>query len=181
MQIGNEINDGLLWPTGQISVNGFTGASQLLHAGSLAVRTASPSTKTVIHLANGWDQADVSWFYSGIFNVSETGEGLGCGLTHSDVDVMGFSFYPFYGTNATLSNLDSSMEYVISTYNKVGGVAFIRQTNVLIIVYRILWLLKLIGLQCVTRQKHRLVNQLYLPTLRGKSYGQRTFLPFSTM
>lgn len=122
MQIGNEINDGLLWPTGQISVNGFTGVSRLLHAGALAVRTASPSTKNVIHLANGWDQASISWFYTGIFNKSETGEGLGCGLTHSDVDVMGFSFYPFYGTSATLSNLRSSMDYVVSTYDKVRGI-----------------------------------------------------------
>ncbi|KIJ66964.1 glycoside hydrolase family 53 protein [Hydnomerulius pinastri MD-312] len=118
IQIGNEINDGLLWPTGQISVNGFTGASELLHAGALAVRKASPSTKNVIHLANGWDQADVSYFYTGIFNVSETEEALGGGLTESDVDVMGFSYYPFYGTNATLSNLGSSMDYVVSTYSK---------------------------------------------------------------
>ncbi|KAI9567399.1 glycoside hydrolase family 53 protein [Boletus coccyginus] len=122
IQIGNEINDGLLWPTGQISVNGFTGVSRLLHAGALAVRTASPSTKNVIHLANGWDQASISWFYTGIFNKSETGEGLECGLTHSDVDVMGFSFYPFYGTSATLSNLRSSMDYVVSTYDKARGI-----------------------------------------------------------
>ncbi|KAH7906893.1 glycoside hydrolase family 53 protein [Hygrophoropsis aurantiaca] len=118
IQIGNEINDGLLWPTGQISVNGFTPASELLHAGVLAVRSVSPSTNTVIHLANGWDQADVAYFYGGIFNVSSTEEGLGGGLTETDVDAMGFSYYPFYGTNATLDALSSSMEYVVSTYDK---------------------------------------------------------------
>ncbi|KAF8554604.1 glycoside hydrolase family 53 protein [Imleria badia] len=111
IQIGNEINDGPFWPTGQISVNGFNGASQLLHAGALAVRTASPSTKIIVHLASGWDKDDISWFYSGIF-ASETKEGLGGGLTLSDVDVLGFSFYPYYGTGATLSNLNSSMDYI---------------------------------------------------------------------
>ncbi|EGO03843.1 glycoside hydrolase family 53 protein [Serpula lacrymans var. lacrymans S7.3] len=118
IQIGNEINDGLLWPTGQISVNGFGPASELLHAGVLAVRSVSPTTKTVIHLANGWDEADVAYFYGGIFNVSSGEEGLGGGLQESDVDAMGFSYYPFYGTDATLTALTSSMESVIGNYSK---------------------------------------------------------------
>ena len=122
-QIGNEINDGPFWPTGRISVNGFNGASQLLHAGALAVRTASPSTKIVVHLANGWDQDVISWFYKGIFK-SETEEGLGGGLAPSDVDVMGFSLYPYFGTDATLSNLNSSLDCIVSTYNKVCDMSY---------------------------------------------------------
>ena len=112
-QIGNEINNGLLWPTGRISDNDFSGASKLLRAGASAVRRASPSTRNVIHLANGWDKEDVSWFFTGIFN--------GGFLKPPDIDVMAFSFYPYYGTAATLKNLNSSMEYVVSAYNKVGG------------------------------------------------------------
>lgn len=121
-QIGNEINDGLLWPTGRISVNGFTGVSKLLYAGALAVRKASPSTKTLIHLTNGWDKVGISYFYSGIFGVGETAKGQGGFLTLSDVDVMGFTFYPFYGTAATFENLNSSMNHTVSTYKKVGGI-----------------------------------------------------------
>ncbi|KAH0833077.1 family 53 glycosyl hydrolase [Lanmaoa asiatica] len=119
IQVGNEINNGLLWPIGRLSVNGFDGASELLHSGASAVRAASPSTKTVIHLANGWNRADISYFYNGIFIPGK--------LSTSDVDVMGFSFYPFYGTTATLSNLDSSMNYVVSTYNKARDIIFTGQ------------------------------------------------------
>lgn len=36
----------------------------------------------------------------------------------TDFDIMGFSFYPFYGTGATLANLKASLNYLISTYGK---------------------------------------------------------------
>lgn len=127
MQIGNEIDNGPLWPTGLISVNGFNAASQLLHAGALAVRKASPSTKIIVHLASGWDGGDTSWFFSGIFTGKKE-EGLGGGLTRSDVDVMGFSMYPYYGTDGTLANLNSSMNHIVSTYNKVR-LTFVRWTS----------------------------------------------------
>ena len=94
IQIGNEINDGLLWPVGQISVNGYDGASQLLNSAASGVRAASSSTKIVLHLANGWDSSSISSFYDGIF--------VQGAFSTSDLDVLGFSFYPFYGTGATL-------------------------------------------------------------------------------
>lgn len=112
IQIGNEINDGLLWPTGRISVNGFSPASQLLHSAANGVRAASSTTKVVVHIANGWDSGGVSWFFSGIFISGE--------LQPSDVDMFGFSFYPFYGTNATLSALKSSLTANVQKYNKVS-------------------------------------------------------------
>ena len=37
----------------------------------------------------------------------------------SDVDIMGFSFYPFYNTGATLSALQSSLNTMANTYGKV--------------------------------------------------------------
>ncbi|KAF8875399.1 endogalactanase [Gymnopilus junonius] len=110
IEIGNEINNGILWPTGEISVNGYSPLSQLLHSAASAVRTDSPSTKIMIHLANGWDSSAVSSFYSQIFMPGQ--------LSLSDIDVMGFSFYPFYGTGATLSALQSSLQNIINKYEK---------------------------------------------------------------
>ena len=111
IQIGNEINDGLLWPTGQISKAGFHPASELLNSATSGVRTASPSTKIVVHIANGWDSGSVDYFWDGIF--------VQGAFSTSDVDIMGFSFYPFYGTGATFSALQSSLNGVISKFNKV--------------------------------------------------------------
>ncbi|KAJ7747961.1 endogalactanase [Mycena maculata] len=110
LQIGNEINDGILWPTGQISVNGYSPLSQLLHSAVSGVRAASSTVKTVIHLANGWDAAGVSSFYNQIFIPNE--------FALADVDVMGFSFYPFYGTGATTAALQSSLQAMVTKYGK---------------------------------------------------------------
>ena len=112
IQIGNEINDGLLWPTGQISVNGFHPASELLHSAAAGVRAASSSTQIVVHIANGWDSSDVSYFWDGIF--------VQGAFATSDVDILGFSFYPFYGTGATLDAFKSSMQSIISKLGKVS-------------------------------------------------------------
>ncbi|PFH48046.1 glycoside hydrolase family 53 protein [Amanita thiersii Skay4041] len=110
IQIGNEINDGMLWPVGRISVSGFSPLSQMLHSAINGVRDASSSVKTMIHLANGWDLGGINFFYGGIFIPGE--------LALSDIDIMGFSFYPFYGTGATLSALRSSLGSVVSQFNK---------------------------------------------------------------
>ena len=111
IQIGNEINNGLLWPTGEISVNGYQPASELLHSAASGVRAASSSTKIVIHIANGWDTSSVDSFFSGIF--------IPGALSTSDVDVFGFSFYPFYGTGATFSALSTTLNDMVQKYNKV--------------------------------------------------------------
>ncbi|KAJ7481612.1 glycoside hydrolase family 53 protein [Mycena latifolia] len=110
IQIGNEINDGFLWPTGQISVNGYSPLSQMLHSAANGVRAASASTRVTLHLANGWQGSAVSSFYNQIFIPGQ--------LALADVDVMGFSFYPFYGTGATFSALQSSLQAVVTKYGK---------------------------------------------------------------
>lgn len=112
-QIGNEINSGMLFPAGQISSNGYEGLSQLLHSAAAGVRDASSSTKIVVHLADGWDKSTVSSWYSKVLDFQGA-------FTTDDVDVMGFSFYPFYNTGATLANLRSSLSSMQSTYGKVG-------------------------------------------------------------
>lgn len=118
LQIGNEINDGMLWPTGRISVNGYSPLSQLLHSASSGVRAASSSTKVVLHLANGWDSSGTTSFYNQIFIAGQ--------LATSDLDLLGFSFYPFYGTSATLANLKTSLQNII---NKLGKVSLLRQRS----------------------------------------------------
>lgn len=108
-QIGNEINDGLLWPVGQISKNGFTPVSQLLHSAATAGRAGGVS-KLMIHLADGWDQGTQIWWWGSIQ--------IQGAFTLSDVDIVGVSYYPFYNTKATLSALKSSLTALANLINK---------------------------------------------------------------
>lgn len=65
----------------------------------------------MVHIANGWDSGSVNTWWSDIF--------VAGAFATSDVDILGFSFYPFYGTGATLNALKSSLSNIVSKLNKV--------------------------------------------------------------
>ncbi|KAI0717439.1 arabinogalactan endo-1,4-beta-galactosidase [Cerioporus squamosus] len=109
LQVGNEINDGLLWPTGQISKNGINPVSQLLHSAINGAKSVA-SPKILIHLANGWDWSDISWFFDNVY--------IQGALSADQVDILGFSFYPFYDSRATLAALQSSLTNTANTFKK---------------------------------------------------------------
>ncbi|KAJ1546404.1 hypothetical protein HK096_005100 [Nowakowskiella sp. JEL0078] len=115
VQIGNEIDGvGMLLPVGATNshvTGGFDNFSSMLHSAASGARAASPSTKIVLHLANGWNLADTQWFLTNSFKPGK--------LVPADVDVIGASFYPYYSTSATFASLQSSLNWVVSTYGKV--------------------------------------------------------------
>ncbi|TEB34186.1 arabinogalactan endo-1,4-beta-galactosidase [Coprinellus micaceus] len=118
IELGNEINSGMLWPVGRVSNNNFNNLSELLHSAAAGARAASSSVKTMVHLANGWNWGTVDWFFSGVYLPGK--------LATSDVDVLAFSLYPFYGTGASLSALRSSLT---QTANKFGKEIMVVETN----------------------------------------------------
>jgi arabinogalactan endo-1,4-beta-galactosidase len=61
-QVGNEINDGMLWPEGRASTN-WANLASFLTAGAQAVRAASPSTRVVLHLAEGGNNSQHRWWF----------------------------------------------------------------------------------------------------------------------
>ncbi|KAH7103425.1 arabinogalactan endo-1,4-beta-galactosidase [Auriculariales sp. MPI-PUGE-AT-0066] len=111
LQIGNEINGGFLWPVGQIANNvGWNNTSQLLHSARNGAKDGGFTGKVMIHLANGWDNsAQTSWYQK----IQQQGA-----FTTADFDIIGVSFYPFYGTSATLSNLQTALTNLANTYGK---------------------------------------------------------------
>lgn len=77
VQIGNEINNGFLWPQGHIA--NFAQFESLLQAGIQAVRDSRPDTRIVLHYA-GYEQA-APFFAS---------------LHELDYDYIGLSYYPLW-------------------------------------------------------------------------------------
>ncbi|KAI1810547.1 glycoside hydrolase family 53 protein [Poronia punctata] len=110
ISIGNEIRGGLLWPTGKYDQ--LYNIARLLNSAAYGVKDSnlSPTPKIMIHLDNGWDWDTQEWFYS---SVLEQGP-----LSASDFDMMGVSFYPFYGSDATLGNLQNTLNKMASTWGK---------------------------------------------------------------
>lgn len=91
VQIGNEINHGMLWPDGHISH--LDSLAELIKAGIKAVREISPSTIIMLHIALG-GQNDESVFF--LDNMLARGV---------QFDVIGESYYPrWHGTLGDLQN-----------------------------------------------------------------------------
>jgi len=98
IQIGNEINNGFLYPLG--SINNFTQFKDLLDAGIQAVRNADSETKIMIHYA-GFNGANL--FYNK--------------LNDLDFDIIGLSYYPWWhGKN--LSELELNLKQLSETYDR---------------------------------------------------------------
>ncbi|OTA64710.1 glycoside hydrolase family 53 protein [Hypoxylon sp. EC38] len=110
VSIGNEIRSGLLLPTG--STSNFNNLARLLHSASAGVKDSklSPQPRIMIHLDNGWDwNTQRNWYQSAL----KAGP-----LTTSDFDMMGVSYYPFYNSGATLSNLKTSLTNMANEWGK---------------------------------------------------------------
>ncbi|KAH9873059.1 hypothetical protein J1614_005456 [Plenodomus biglobosus] len=114
VSIGNEITPGLLFPIGQLSgTDGPRNVAMLLKSASRAIKESSLSAKPkiMIHLDNGWNWDTQQWWYDLVL-------GSGGGLSASDYDVQGISYYPFYNSQATLAALSNSMNKMAAKYRK---------------------------------------------------------------
>ncbi len=95
LQIGNEIQGGMLFPHGQIDWENpdesFDRLTGLLEQGSKAAREIFPGCRIIIHTANGlyrWTNEN-DWGSAGLFFYQELEK------RSLDYDIVGASFYPF--------------------------------------------------------------------------------------
>jgi len=102
VQVGNEINAGLLWPDGDY--NHFDNMAALLKEGYRAAKDASPSTLVMLHIAEGGDNDLARWWFDNI--------------TGRDVpfDVIGISYYPYW--HGSLGQLQFNLNDVSARYDK---------------------------------------------------------------
>lgn len=116
VQIGNEINSGMLWPTGKTwadgneTVGGFDVLARLLKAGEAGLRAAETAgkvtipAKTILHLAEGGKNSTFRWWFDEI-----TKRGV-------PFDIIGISYYPYW--HGPLSDLQTNMDDMVSRYSK---------------------------------------------------------------
>ena len=100
IQIGNETNDGFLWPEGKLSTN-ETQYLELTNTAISSVKTANSATKIMLHFAGISSSAD--WYFNKVKNLN--------------YDYIGISYYPVYhGTS--LTDLKTKLTTLSQTYNK---------------------------------------------------------------
>ncbi|HRX94192.1 MAG TPA: beta-galactosidase GalA [Chitinophagaceae bacterium] len=102
VQVGNEINHGIIWPEGNVS--NFDGLAQLVNAGTAAVKAVDPDIIMMLHVALG-GQNDESVFF--IDNMIARGV---------DFDVIGESYYPKW--HGTLEDLEYNLNDLARRYDR---------------------------------------------------------------
>ena len=114
VQIGNELNNGFMWPLGKIwgnegeKVGGFKGFTRLLKSASRGVRSAQgwfgKKIKIVVHLADGCDNG----LYHTVFDEVTKAK--------LDYDVIGLSYYNYW--HGSSAQLKQNMNDLSKVYGK---------------------------------------------------------------
>ncbi|MCC8168151.1 MAG: glycosyl hydrolase 53 family protein [Clostridiales bacterium] len=106
IQVGNELTNGLLWPTGQLMQYGnYANCAEFVTAGIRACRNVAPDIPLMIHLDNGGNnELYRRWFDNYFANGGD------------DFDYIGLSYYPFW--HGTLQMLSDNMNDIAVRYGK---------------------------------------------------------------
>lgn len=113
VQIGNEIDGGLLWPLGRIGAPGHNDAvafarfGRLLKAGVQGVRnatTAADSVRVMLHNSQGGNAGNAQWFFDAVRT-----QGV-------EYDLIGLSYYPWW--HGSLEGLRTTLHLVATRYAK---------------------------------------------------------------
>ena len=99
IQIGNEINSGILFPFGNIQ-NSSDQFIDLINNGINAVRGVSANTKIILHFAG---HENANWFYNYVNEV--------------DYDVIGISYYPIWH-GKSLTDLEQNLTELSENFGK---------------------------------------------------------------
>ena len=103
VQIGNEINHGMVWPVGKNDVT-FEYFGRLLRSASLAVRKVDPGIKIMIHIACGGQNLESVLFFDNVLR------------SEVEFDIIGQSYYPKW--HGTLYDLMNNLTDLILRYDK---------------------------------------------------------------
>lgn len=103
VQIGNEINNGMMWPQGKIEET-YEPFAVLLRCASAGVRAANPDIKIMVHIACGGQNEKSVKFFDKIIS--------------RDVkfDIIGQSYYPKH--HGTLKELEANLNDLAIRYKK---------------------------------------------------------------
>ncbi|MFD5874306.1 arabinogalactan endo-beta-1,4-galactanase [Streptomyces sp. NPDC060322] len=107
VQIGNEINGGMLWPEG--STNNWSQLAGLITSGANAAKAVSSGTKVALHLAEGGDNAGTRWWFDNAV------------AQKVPFDVIALSYYGYW--HGSLSELQTNLDDAASRYGKPVMVA----------------------------------------------------------
>lgn len=102
VQVGNEVNHGIVWPEGSIAHP--DSLAQLIQAGTAAVKAVHPQAVMLLHVALGGQQDETVFFFDQMLK------------RQVHFDIIGLSYYPKW--HGSLDDLRDNMLDLEKRYNK---------------------------------------------------------------
>ena len=87
VQVGNEVNNGMLHPLGKVSGSNAGSFINFVNAGYKAAKEVYPDAKVILHVSNGQDEDLFKWFFSLMKS------------NDAEYDMIGMSLYPVWWEN----------------------------------------------------------------------------------
>ncbi|RYY58084.1 MAG: arabinogalactan endo-1,4-beta-galactosidase [Chitinophagaceae bacterium] len=106
VSVGNETNDGMLWPDGKASTS-MAQFAQLVNAGYDASKAVFPDAKVIVHVSNAFNNSLFRWMFDGLKS------------NGAKWDIIGMSLYPSPTDWSTLATQSlANMNDMITRYGK---------------------------------------------------------------
>ena len=102
VQIGNEVNSGMLHPLGKVQGKDAAVFASFVNSGYKTVKDIYPDAKVILHVSNGHDAGLFDWFFS----LMKT-----CNASY---DIIGMSLYPVWWENGGWSSWNGPVSSCIS-------------------------------------------------------------------
>lgn len=138
VQVGNETNDGMLWPEGKASTN-MANYAKFFKAGYNAVKAVNPGSKVMVHVSNGYDNALYRWNLDGLKANGATWDVISMSLYPSSANWPAFNsqcltnmtdMVSRYGSQVMISEIGMSWdqpvacnEFITDLINKVKSLS----------------------------------------------------------
>lgn len=105
VQVGNEVDSGMIWPLGKLPANMYNFA-ELYKAGYNAVKTFNPNIKVIVHFSKSTNNANCKFILDGLIS------------NGASFDVIGLSVYPTSNYATVMSSSFANMQDLVNTYDK---------------------------------------------------------------
>lgn len=104
VQVGNEVENGMLWESGRVKSSTAENFARYFNAGSAAVRQVYPLAKVILHISNAWKSETLTWFYD-LMKANNV-----------NYDMIGLSLYPSYWENGAYPDWTSKTQAAVNNF-----------------------------------------------------------------
>lgn len=104
VQVGNEVENGMLWESGRVSGQKADTFIKYFNAGARAVKEIYENAYVILHTSNSWNAGTLTWFY----DLMQTG--------YANYDIIGLSLYPSYWENGAYPDWKAKTEKAVNNF-----------------------------------------------------------------